>query len=114
MQHIVIAYDLMVIMIGLAALSIALSWVLRTEEADVRNFCILYGLFTAVILTSVLMKYLSLNVAGYTAWTWYRLTGVSMLLNGAVIVATIHFLLTAYRIRGRRPVMLVSALTMVI
>jgi DNA-binding CsgD family transcriptional regulator len=101
-------------MIGLAALSISLSWVLRTGEADVRNFCILYGLFTVVMVISVLRKYLSLNVAGYSAWSWYLLTGVTIVLNGAVVVATIHFLLRAYRIKARRPIMLATGLLTVI
>lgn len=114
MEHLLIAYDLLVIMIGLAALSISLSWVLRTREADVRNFCILYGLFTIVMIMTVLRKYLSLNVAGYSARSWYLLTGVTIVLNGAVIVATLHFLLAAYRIKARRPLMLASGLTMVI
>jgi len=114
MEHLVISYDLLVIMVGLAALSISLSWVLRTGEADVRNFCILYGLFTVVMVLTVLRKYLSLNVAGYSAWSWYVLTAVSILLNGGVIVATIHFLLAAYRIKARRPLMLASGLSMVI
>jgi hypothetical protein len=80
----------------------------------VRNFSLLYALFTAVMAISVLRKYLSLNVAGYSAWSWYLLTGIYMVFNGAVIVATIHFLLVAYDIRARRPLMLASALTMVI
>ncbi len=114
MQHLEIAYDLLVIMIGLAALSISLSWVLRTGEADVRNFCMLYALFTAVMVLTVLRKYLLLNVAGYSAWTWYVLMGLDQVTSGAVIVATIHFLLAAYRIKARRPLMLASAVSMVI
>lgn len=114
MEHLVIAYDLLVIMIGLAALSISLSWVLRTGEADVRNFCILYGLFTAFMIVTVLRKYLSLNVAGYSAWAWYSISAVYMVINGSVIVATIHFLLAAYRIRARKLLMLASALTLAI
>jgi DNA-binding CsgD family transcriptional regulator len=114
MEHLLIAYDLLVIMIGLAALSISLSWVLRTGESDVRNFCILYGLFTVVMVISVLRKYLSLNVAGYSAWSWYLLTGVTIVLNGAVVVATIHFLLAAYRIKARRLLMLATGLITVI
>ena len=113
MEHLVIAYDLLVIMIGLAALSISLSWVLRTGEADVRNFCILYALFTALMVITVLRKYLSLNVAGYSAYTWYLIAAVYMVVNGAVIVATIHFLLVAYHVKARRPLMWISAVTMV-
>jgi DNA-binding CsgD family transcriptional regulator len=111
MQHLLIAYDLFVVMVGLAALSISLSWVLRTGEADLRNFCILYGLFTASMLLTVLLKYLTLNVEGFSARLWALLMGVHMVVDGAVLVASIHFLLAAYRIQWRRPVILVSALT---
>ncbi len=111
MEHIQIAYDLLVIMIGLVALAISVSWVLRTGAADVRNFCILYALFTVVMVITVLQKYLSLNVAGYSARTWYTLAGMHQVFTGAVIVATIHFLLTAYRVKSRRPLMLAPALT---
>jgi DNA-binding CsgD family transcriptional regulator len=114
MQHLLIAYELLVIMIGLAALSISLSWVLRTGEADVRNFCVLYALFTGVMVIEVLRKYLSLNVTGYSAWNWHFLTRLYMVFNRAVILAAIYFLLTAYRIQARKPLMLASALTMVI
>src|SRR5512135_793958 len=86
MEHLLIAYELLVIMIGLTALSISLSWVLRTGDADVRNFCILYALFTIVMVIEVLRKYLSLNVAGYSAWHWYILTCVYMVFNRAVIL----------------------------
>ncbi len=113
MEHLQIAYDLLVIMIGLIALAISLSWVLRTGEAAVRNFCILYALFTAVMLVTVLRKYLSLNVQGYSASAWYYLSGIHQVITGAVIVATIHFLLVAYHVKARRPLMLASALTMI-
>ena len=103
MEHLEIAYDLLVIMIGLAALSISVSWVLRTGEADVRNFCLLYALFTAELLVALVQKYLALNVAGYSARTWYVIMGLRQLFDISVVVATIHFLLAAYRVRARRP-----------
>jgi predicted ABC-type exoprotein transport system permease subunit len=58
MQHLEIAYELLVILIGLAALAISFSWMLRTREADLRNFCLVYALFTAALLISVVEKYL--------------------------------------------------------
>jgi hypothetical protein len=42
MEHLQIAYDLLVIMIGLAALSIVVFWAVRTGEADLRDFSIPY------------------------------------------------------------------------
>jgi len=114
MQHLEIAYDLLVIMIGLAALALAFSWLLRTREADLRNFCLLYALFTAVLLISLVQKYLALNVAGYSARTWYIITGLRQLFDAAVVVATIHFLLAAYRVRARRPLAIAFVVLMVI
>src|SRR5688572_1155497 len=53
MEHLQIAYDLFVIMIGLAALSIVFLWAARTGESDLRNFS-LYTCFALVpIIPSV-------------------------------------------------------------
>ena len=102
MEDLQIAYDLLVIMIGLAALSIAAFWALKTRESDLRDFCILYALFTLVLVVMVLKKYLSLNVETYSALSWYYISGVDQILNLAVIVATIHYLLGVYQVRSRK------------
>lgn len=113
MQHLQIAYELLVIMIGLAALALAFSWLLRTREADLRNFCLVYALFTAVVLMSLVEKYLALNVAGYSARSWYLLKGLRQLLDAAVVVATIHFLLAAYHVKARRALAIASVILFV-
>ena len=64
MEHLQIAYDFVVIIIGFAALAFAITWAAKTGDADLRNFCILYALFTLMMVLTVLRKYLSLNVAG--------------------------------------------------
>jgi hypothetical protein len=92
MQDIGIAYDLFVIMIGLAALSITVFWASKSGESGLRDFCILYASYTLVPLVLVLKKYLFLNVEDYSARAWYFISGVNQVLNFAVIVATIHFL----------------------
>ncbi len=66
MQHLLIAYELGVIMIGLATLAIAGFWAFRTREAYLRDFCIVYALFTVLLVIALLKKYLSLNVADYS------------------------------------------------
>ena len=114
MQHLQIAYDLLVIMIGLAALAMALSWLLRTREADLRNFFLLYALFTAELLITLVQKYLFLNVAGYSARSWYILMGLRQLFDISVVVATIHFLLAAYGIGARRPLAIAFFVLMLI
>ncbi len=114
MDHLQIAFDLLVIVIGFAALAIAISWALRSGESYLLNFCLLYALFTIVMIITVLQKYLSVNVQGYSAWTWYLISGLNVVFTSAVIVATIHFLLAVYQIAGRRIVALVSVGTMLI
>ncbi len=114
MQHLQIAFDLLVIVIGFAALAIAISWALRSGESYLLNFCLLYALFTVVLIITVVKKYLSVNVEGYSAWTWYLISGFDELFTLAVVVATIHFLLGVYQIRARRTLALVSAITMLI
>src|SRR5215212_7776533 len=104
MEHLQIAYDLFVIMIGLAALSIVVFWAARTGESDLRDFSIVYTCFTLVLIVLMLKKYLSLNVADYSARAWYALSGVDETLNNAVIVALIHFLTGVYRVRYRRAI----------
>ena len=104
MEHLQIAYDLFVITIGLAALSIVVFWASRTGESDLRDFSILYACFTLVLVAGMLKKYLSLNVEGYSARAWYSLSGVEQVLGYAVIVALIHFLTGVYRLQHRRAI----------
>ena len=104
MEHLQIAYDLLVIMIGLAALSIVVFWASRTGESDLRDFSILYLCFTLVLIVVVSKKYLSINVADYSARTWYWLSGLELILNHAVIVAGIHFFAGVYQLRYRKAI----------
>jgi DNA-binding CsgD family transcriptional regulator len=108
MEHLQIAYDLFVIMIGLVALSIVVFWAARTGEADLRDFGILYTCFTLVLIVGLLKKYLFLNVEDYSARAWYWLSGAEQALGFAVIVAAIHFLTGVYRVRYRRAITIAS------
>jgi DNA-binding CsgD family transcriptional regulator len=114
MEHLVIAYDLFVIMIGLAALSIVVFWAVRTGEADLWNFSILYTCFTLVLAVEVLKKYLFLNVEDYSAWAWYLLSGAEQVLNFAVIVAVIHFFTGVYRVRAGRMITIFFLVVMLV
>ncbi len=102
MEDLQIAYYLSVIMVGFAVLAVAGFWTSKTKDADLRNFCILYALFTLVLIISVLRKYFSLNVEGYTASTWYALLGVHQIINPTVIVAVIYFFASIYQIASRK------------
>jgi DNA-binding CsgD family transcriptional regulator len=114
MDDLQIAYDLFVIMIGFAALSIAVVWAVKTGEAYLRDFCILYALFTLVLVNLVVRKYLSLNVESYSAGSWYFFSGIDLVLSYAVIVALIHFLGGVYQIRARRAVSVTFLVLMLI
>ena len=107
MEHLQLAYDLLVIMIGLAALSIVVFWAARTGESDLRDFSIVYTCFTLVLVVLMLEKYLSLNVEGYSARAWYWLSAVEQVLGFAVIVAAIHFFTGVYQVRYRRAITIV-------
>ncbi|HSK65607.1 MAG TPA: helix-turn-helix transcriptional regulator [Anaerolineales bacterium] len=102
MEHLLIAYDLLVIMIGLAALSIVVFWAVRSKEADLGDFAILYTCFTLVLVLGLLKKYLSLNVESYSARAWFLLSGIEQIVGFAVLVAAIHFLAGVYRVHQRR------------
>jgi len=114
MDDLQIAYYLAVIMVGFAVLAIAGFWTFKTKDTDLRNFWILYALFTIVLVLSVLRKYLSLNVEGYSAQTWYILLGIHQVVDPAVIVATIAFFLGVYQIATRRLITTVLLIAMLI
>jgi len=106
MEHLQIAYDLFVIILGFAALSVVLFWASKTGDLDLRNFCILYALYTLVLIVLLLKKYLFLNVDEYSARWWYLISGVLQLANFAVLAATLHFLLGIFQVRLRNTIML--------
>jgi len=104
----------LVIFIGFSALAMAVFWTSKTRESDLRNFCILYALFTLVLVVLVLKKYLSLNVESYSARWWYFISGILQLLNYAVLAATLHFLLGVYQVRFGRAISLVFLATVLV
>ena len=57
MEHLLIAYDILVIVIGFIALSNAILWALRTGDNDMGNFSIIYALFTLMLVVVVLKVY---------------------------------------------------------
>lgn len=99
MEDLQIAYYLIVIMIGFAALAIAGFWAVKTGDPDLRNFCIVYTLFTLLLIISVLRNYLSLNVEGYTSRDWYNISGVNLIVNSLLMPAIVYFFLGLYQIR---------------
>jgi DNA-binding CsgD family transcriptional regulator len=103
MEHLLIAYDILAIIVGFIALSNAVSWALRTGENDMGNFSIVYALYTLMLIVVVLKKYLFVNVDTYTGWSWYTISGIYQVLDFAVVVATLHYFLDAHQFRhGRR------------
>ena len=110
MEHLQIAYDFVVIIIGFAALAFAITWATKTGDADLRNFCILYALFTLMMVLTVLRKYLSLNVAGYSASAWYDLSGLLQVTSLGVVVALVNFVLGAFQVARRKAAMSVLLL----
>jgi DNA-binding CsgD family transcriptional regulator len=103
MDHLLIAYDILVIIIGFAALSNAVLWALRTGQNDLGNFSIVYAIYTLMLVILVLEKYLFVNVAAYPVRTWYYIWGVYEILDFAVVTAALYYFLDAYQFRfGRR------------
>ncbi len=114
MEHFQIAYDLGIIFIGLAALSIAFFLASRTEQGELKIFCLLYSLYTLVLVILVLKKYLSLNVDAYPVQAWFYLSGFYQILSYAVIVAAIYYFLVVYQIRAKRTIILGFLLLMLL
>ncbi len=114
MQHLQIAFELGAIMIGFATLIIASFWALRTREPYLRDFCIVYTLFTIYLVIVVLEKYLSLNVADYSDVAWYEISGVYQVVQAGITVATIHFFLGIFQVRYRKILMPVFLVLMIV
>lgn len=104
MADIQIAYYLSVIAIGFAVLAIAGFWAFKTKDNNLRNFCMVYASFTVVLILSVLLKYLSLNVEGFTAQAWYFIQGVNQIANPMVIITLVYFFLEIYQIASRKKI----------
>ena len=102
MEHLLIAYDILVIILGFIALSNAIVWALRTGDNDTGNFIIIYALYTLMLMILVLKKYLFVNVASYTGWTWYTVSGIYQVIDFAVVVASLHYFLEAHQFRYAR------------
>jgi len=103
MEHLLIAYDILIIIIGFAALSNAIGWALRTGQNELGNFSIVYALYTLMVVILVLGKYLFVNVAAYPGRTWYYIWGVYEILDFAVVTAALYYFLEAHQFRfGRR------------
>jgi DNA-binding CsgD family transcriptional regulator len=100
--------------IGFAALSIVGFWALKTRETYLRNFCIVYILYTLVLVVSVLKKYLALNVENFSEWWDYIISGINYILNFAVLVAAIHFFLEIYQVRSRKVITTAFLVMMVV
>ena len=103
MDHLVIAYDILIIIIGIAALSNAVVWALRMGRDDLGNFSIVYALYTLMVVILVLGKYLFVNVAAYPGRTYYYIWGIYEALDIAVVTAALYYFLDAHQFRsGRR------------
>jgi len=103
MGHLLIAYDILVIIIGFAALSNAVMWALRTGRDDFGNFSIVYGLLTLLMVIQVLEKYLFINVAAYSTQTWYYIKGIHQVIDYAIIMAAFYLFIDPHQFRhGRR------------
>ena len=114
MEHLLIAYDILAILIGFIALFNTVSWALKTGQNDLGNFSIIYGLFTLMMVILVLKKYLFVNVAAYSIQTWYYISGVYHVIDYAVIMATLFYFLDAHQFRHGRRVAVVFLLGMLI
>lgn len=97
MNHLKLAYDLFVILIGFSALFLTVFWRLKTQETYLKDFCVLYALFTSVLIVSVLKDYLYLNLNLSSVTTGFILSGIKQALNIFIIIAAVKFLLVFYQ-----------------
>jgi len=102
MEHLLIAYDLAVILIGIMALAMTFFWVSKTRKTNLRNFWFLYAFVTLLLIMMMLKKYLSVNVANYTPQVWYVISGLQQIINFAILVAANQYFLGIYQVGSRK------------
>lgn len=103
MDHVLIAYDILAILIGIVALFNVVFWAIKTRQNDLGNFSIIYALFTLMMVVLVMKKYLFVNVDEYSTQHWYNLSSVYHVLNYGIIFATLYYFLEAHQFRlGRK------------
>ena len=114
MGHLQIAYHLFVILIGLIALSIAGFWAHKTCENYLRDFCILYALFTGALVFTLLSQYLIVNVENYSLVILFWILGIKQVLNFAIVLAAIHLFFEIYGFSAKTKIRMIFLLVMVI
>jgi DNA-binding CsgD family transcriptional regulator len=102
MDHLAIAYEILVLMVGVACLGFSLLWAARTRESYRRLFCVFYGLFTIFVAVSVLKKYVFLNVSDFPLRAKFLVYGVSSFFNYPIVYAAILFLHDFYGFRHKK------------
>lgn len=102
MDHLAIAYEVLVLMIGLVALSFSLPWAARTGEPYRWYFWAFYGLFTVFVAVSVLKKYVFLNISDFPMRARYVIYGISSSMSYPIVYSSTLFFHGVYRLRRRR------------
>jgi DNA-binding CsgD family transcriptional regulator len=106
MGHLLIAYDLFVLMIGFAALIFALLHAFRSRAPGALYFSLLYFLFTAIVIFTVVDKYLLMNVRGVSLRTIFILRGVKVVTHFALVYTVILYLQDELALRWRSQIAL--------
>jgi DNA-binding CsgD family transcriptional regulator len=100
-------------MIGLAALSIAGFWAVKSHERYLRDFIVLYALFTLTLVFSMIVKYIALNIQSVPSEIGFILIGLRQIASFGVLVATIYMLLGLYKAKKEKLLTLVFVFFMV-
>jgi DNA-binding CsgD family transcriptional regulator len=92
----------MVVLIGISGLSITFYWNIKSQEKYLRNFSLLYFLFTLLITVEIIQKYLNLNVPQSSTSILFNLYGVSWILDSAIVIVGIYFFQDLYQTHSEK------------
>jgi DNA-binding CsgD family transcriptional regulator len=113
MDHLLIAYDIFVIAVGFAALTIAVLWAVKSEGPVYWSFCALYACFLALVAVNTIKKYILINVGVGNGDLILILSGLGIFMDFGITTAGMYYFHSLYRIPGRNrllPVFLLVSL----
>lgn len=102
MAHLLILYNFIVLLLGVASLTYAANVTLLAREGLLRSYLLFFILFSASILLRLLEYYLSSNLNKVPFAAELLISASGMLVDMAVVLAAVFFFHTLFSVRQRK------------
>jgi DNA-binding CsgD family transcriptional regulator len=109
-DHLLIAYDIFVIVVGCSALMIGILWAVKSEGAVYWSFCALYACFLTLVAVNTVKKYILINLGVGNDAVILTLYGLGILADYGITAAGMYYFHSLYRIPGRNRLLAVFLL----